>query len=298
VISVTFEQSPYQKENKYKNHMKKIILFILALSAFINVFGITSYPFDVKVTGEGKDNIIFIPGLSCSGEVWEQTVEHYKDKYRCYVLTFHGFAGSKPDSAISFINWENSIARYIIEMKIAHPTIIGHSIGGGMAMLLAADYPEIVSGIIVVDALPCLGALSSATFTADKNPDCSLYIKQFVSMKDEQFYQMQKMSMPSMMADTTHLTQAINWSVRSDRKTMAEIYCQFLNTDMREKISLIKCPALVLLEAPFASMKPVIEDQFKNMKTASLNYSDNALHFIMYDDTKWYLAQTDQFLNK
>jgi hypothetical protein len=84
--------------------------------------------------------------------------------------------------------------------------------------------------------------------------------------------------------------------VNSDRKTIAEIYCQFLNTDLREKISSVKCPALVLLESPFASMKTTIEEQFKNMKTKELKYSEKALHFIMYDDTNWYLSQTDAFL--
>jgi pimeloyl-ACP methyl ester carboxylesterase len=276
--------------------MKKIILFVCAFFILNNIFCQSSFPFEVKIMGEGSQNIILIPGLSCSGEVWNQTVDHYKTNHKCYILTFHGFAGLKADSVTSFINWENSIARYIKENKIQQPVIIGHSIGGGMAMLLAADYPELVSKIIVVDALPCLGSLSNPSFASNANPDCSLYIKQFQSMSDDQYYKMQKMTMPSLMSDTIHIQQAIQWSVNSDRKTIAEIYCQFLNTDLREKISSVKCPALVLLESPFGSIKPTIEEQFKNLKTGELKYSDKALHFIMYDDTKWYLSQTDTFL--
>jgi pimeloyl-ACP methyl ester carboxylesterase len=228
--------------------------------------------------------------------VWNETLEHYKKDYKCYTLTFHGFAGIKADSLTSYKNWEISIAKYIIENKIQNPVIIGHSIGGGMAMLLAADYPELISKIIVVDALPCLGALSNSSYAAEKSPDCSMYVKQFQSMKDDQYYQMQKRTMPSLMSDTAHLAKAIQWSMDSDRKTIAEIYCQFLNTDLREKISSVKCPALILLEAPFASMKPVIEEQFKNLKTGELTYSSKALHFIMYDDTNWYLSQIDAFV--
>jgi len=278
--------------------MKKFILLviILALCAFINVFGQSAFPFDVKISGEGRSNMILIPGLSCPAEVWNETVDHLKKDYKCYALTFHGFAGTKADSITSFKNWEAAIARYITENKIDKPVIVGHSIGGGMAMLLASDYPQLIGKIVVVDALPCLGALSNAAFAAQKDPDCSMYVKQFQGMDDKQYYQMQKRSMPSLMADTTHLQQAIDWSVKSDRKAIAEIYCQFLNTDQRESTSTIKCPSLVLLEAPFANMKPVIEEQFKNMKGAQLSYSDKALHFIMYDDTNWYLAQLDSFL--
>jgi pimeloyl-ACP methyl ester carboxylesterase len=277
--------------------MKKYILTVLASGLFSLTFSQSSFPFEVKITGSGNTNMIFIPGLSCPGDVWNETVDHYKKNNKCYVLTFHGFAGVKADSQTNYKYWETSIARYITENKINNPLIIGHSIGGGMAMLLAADYPELISKIIVVDALPCLGALSNPSFKADTDPDCSRYINQFQSMNETQYYQMQKSSMPTLMADTTHLAEAINWSVRSDRKAIAEIFCQFLNTDLREKISGIKCPALVLLESPFNSIKPAIEEQFKNMKTAQLSYSAKALHFIMYDDTKWYLSQMDEFLN-
>lgn len=77
-----------------------------------------------------------------------------------------GFAGTKPEAATDFRNWVKSIADYIKEKKIKKPVIIGHSIGGGMAMILASEYPELVSKIIVVDALPCLGALSDSAFKA------------------------------------------------------------------------------------------------------------------------------------
>jgi pimeloyl-ACP methyl ester carboxylesterase len=276
--------------------MKKFILLILICCLFYNVFGQSAYPFEVKISGKGTQNIVLIPGLSCPGDVWTQTLDRYNKDHTCYTLTFHGFAGVAADSTTSYANWEKEIARYIKENKISKPVIIGHSIGGGMAMLLAADYPELIGKIVVVDALPCLAALSNPSFVADKNPDCSSFIKQLQSMSTEQYYQMQQMTIPSLMNDTLHQAQAIGWSVRSDRKAIAEIYCQFFNTDMREKLSTVKCPALVLLESPFVNAKPAIEEQFKGMKQANLQYSGKALHFIMYDDTDWYLSQVDIFL--
>jgi pimeloyl-ACP methyl ester carboxylesterase len=274
----------------------QIIAFIFALLLALNVFSQSNYPFDVKIIGEGSKSLILMPGLSCSGEVWNETADHYKKNYKCYVLTMHGFAGTKADSTSDYKNWEAGIVRYITDNKIDKPVFIGHSIGGGMAMMLASDHPGLLSKIIVVDALPCLGALSNPTYVADKNPDCSLFVKQFQASTNEQFYQMQKQSMPFLMADSAHLEKAIDWSVKSDRKTIAEIYCQFLNTDQRNTLSTVKCPSLVLLEAPFAKMKPEIEEQFKNLKTAKLMYADKGLHFIMYDNTDWYFQQIDAFL--
>lgn len=277
--------------------MKKSIVFILA-TFFLNFYikAQNTFPFEVRISGNGNKNIVFIPGLSCSGDVWNETVARYDKDYTCYVLTFHGFAGVKPDDTASFKNWENNVARYIKEKKIEKPVIIGHSIGGGMALLLAADYPELVSKIIVVDALPCMAAIQNPNFISNPHPDCTPFVKRFQSMTEGQFYQMQKQTMPSMIADTVHLKEVIQWSVQSDRKTMAEIYCQYLNLDMRKTIAGIRCPSLILLESPFQKMKDAITEQYKNVKDTQLVYATKGLHFIMYDDTDWYFEQLDKFL--
>lgn len=62
--------------------MKKytwLIIVMLFTALCANVFGqtTTTRPFEVKKSGQGKQAIIFIPGLGCSGEVWGQTVEKW-----------------------------------------------------------------------------------------------------------------------------------------------------------------------------------------------------------------------------
>ncbi|MBK8550434.1 MAG: alpha/beta hydrolase [Ignavibacteria bacterium] len=277
--------------------MKKFILIIFAILAFyLNVFSETNYPFEVKIYGQGSQNIIFIPGWGCSGDVWNETVKQLEGNNKCYVLTMKGFAGLKPETSPALMNWVQSIADYIKENEITKPVIIGHSIGGGMAMMLAAKYPSLISKIIVVDALPALGALNDTTFKAQENPDCSEYVKQFTSMNDEQFHLMQINSIPGLMNDTAHREQVVQWTVQSDRNTLAMIFCQYLNTDMREMISEITCPSLILLEGYFVNIKPLISEQYKNLKTAELKFATKGLHFVMYDDTQWYLDQIDNFL--
>jgi pimeloyl-ACP methyl ester carboxylesterase len=281
---------------KRKNGFPHLVCSFIVFMMYAHATALTTYPFDVKVIGEGTKSIVLMPGLSSSGNVWNETVNHYKKQYTCHVLTMHGFAGSTADSTSSFKNWETGIANYVLAFKLDHPIFIGHSIGGGMALLLAADYPTLFSKIIVVDALPCLGALSNPNFNVLPTPDCSMYVNQFNAMNDAQFYAMQQRTIPSLMNDTVHLEQVIQWSVKSNRTTIAEIYCQFLNTDLRTSLASIKCPALVLLETPFATMKSAIEEQYKLLKTAQFSYSNNALHFIMYDDQDWYFQQIDAFL--
>jgi pimeloyl-ACP methyl ester carboxylesterase len=279
--------------------MKKYILIIaLLFSALcLNVFAQTKqYPFEVTKTGKGKQAIIFIPGFASSGDVWKETKANFEKDFTCYTLTMAGFAGVKPQPNASFKNWENEIANYIKANKIEKPIIVGHSMGGGLALAIAADYPDLISKIVVVDALPCLAALMDASFQSKENNDCSSMVNQIIGMSDNQFYDMQKKTMPRLLEDASKLDMVVDWSVKSDRKTFAEMYCDFSNTDLRDKIAAIKCPALILLEAYFVNLKPAIEGQYKNLKTANFQYANKGLHFIMYDDATWYFNQMNNFI--
>lgn len=86
------------------------------------------------------------------------------------------------------------------------------------------------------------------------------------ALTQEQFYQMQTSSISRLVAETSKQEVVISWSVKSDRTTFAEMYCDFTNTDLREKIKGIECPALILLEDSFKTIKPAIEGQYKNLK--------------------------------
>jgi pimeloyl-ACP methyl ester carboxylesterase len=280
--------------------MKKYIYLIIALlfsALCLNVFAQTkSYPFEVSKTGKGKQAIIFIPGFASSGDVWNETKTVFEKDFTCYTLTMAGFAGVKPQPNPSFENWKNEIANYIKTNKIEKPILIGHSMGGGLALTIAADYPELIGKIVVVDALPCLAALSDSSFKSKENNDCSAMVTQMTAMTDPQFYDMQKKMMPRLLEDASKLEMVVDWSVKSDRKTFAQMYCDFFNVDLREKISSVKCPALILLESYFVNLKPAIENQYKSLKTANFQYANKGLHFIMYDDKDWYLGQLSNFL--
>jgi pimeloyl-ACP methyl ester carboxylesterase len=278
-------------------NMKKSVLFITLFAAFCSsIFSHENYPFTVKMSGNGNKSIVFIPGFACSGDVWNETILPLEARFKCHVLTLSGFAGNPAEAEPGIKHWVDQIASYIRENKLDKPVIIGHSLGGLMAEWLAADYPELVSQIIVVDALPCLAALSNPDFKTNEKPDCSAFEKSFTAIAEESFYKMQKTNMAMLVADTSKIETVARWSVQSDRRTMARIYCQFLNSDLRDKLKTISCPALILLETNFKGLNTQITGQYKNLQDAKLVYAGKGLHFIMYDDKEWYFQQMKTFL--
>lgn len=273
---------------------------VVALLLFIQIVASAqnTKSFSVVKTGIGKQNVILIPGYSCAGSVWDETVKAISKNSTCYVITFSGFAGEKPQANPTLATWVADLAIYIKDEKINNPIVIGHSLGGGIAAWLAADYPTVISKIVIVDALPSLSAYYNPSFVSQPTPDCSQFVNQFAAMSNEQFYSMQKMGLPMLLSTAEKASTVIDWGVKSDRTTLAQTYCQFLNTDLRNKLSSITCKALVLLEAPFKQNDSIIQEQYKLLGNKTIKYANKGLHFIMYDDQEWFLNELKQFLKK
>jgi pimeloyl-ACP methyl ester carboxylesterase len=274
--------------------IKIIIPFIFLLSQFL--VQAQDFPFEIKKIGDGQRNLIFIPGFASSSDVFLETVEKLKGEHTCYLLTMPGFAGVAPQENPTFKLWKEQIAQFIQQKNIESPVIIGHSMGGGLAMAIAADYPDLIKKIVVVDALPSLAALSNPSFQSVKDKDCTSEIKQIVKMSDSAFIKMQKQASSQLTTQPEKAKIILQWSLKSDRNTFGKIYCDFFNTDLREKISSIKCPVLVQLESYFVNFDEAIQLQYNNLKNKKIVYANKGLHFIMYDDPRWYFETLNEFL--
>ena len=207
-----------------------------------------------------------------------------------------GFAGVTPVKNPSLENWAEAIISYIKKEKIKQPIIVGHSLGGMLVMKIAAKEPKLLQKIVVVDALPALAALSNSDFKVDSNKDCSPIIKEFVDMSKEKFEQTQRSSMVYYTENKEKIPQIVQWSVDSDRETIAKMVCELSNTDLREEIQQIQVPTLVLLESVFSFSKNKIEQQYAKLPKKELKYANKGLHFVMYDDYDWYIQQLKEFI--
>ena len=285
---------------------------ILGFSAFIaeNVFGQktskeTKHPsFKVEVTGRGEP-MILIPGLSSSGEVWESTVARYKANYECHVLTLAGFAGQPAIEAPSLEKVRNDLAAYIREKKLKKPMIVGHSLGGFMALWLASVEPDLAGRLVIIDSLPFLGAINNPNATPETTkPQAEAMRKAMTATQtEEQRRKTQEMYLQSMISDPAKVALALEWGVNSDPKTIAQAMYEMYTIDLRPSLARIKSPTLVIgtwiayqQYATRAAIEKTFRDQYANLPGYRFVMSEAGKHFVMYDDPKLLFSEMDAFL--
>lgn len=109
----------------------------------------------VAVRGSGPD-VILIPGLSASRGIWNGTVVAVPG-YRYHLVQVAGFAGTAAAGNAAgrvVAPVADEIARYIAANRLDRPAIVGHSMGGSIALMIGARHPGAVGRVMVVDMLP------------------------------------------------------------------------------------------------------------------------------------------------
>ncbi|MEP6732971.1 MAG: alpha/beta hydrolase [bacterium] len=107
----------------------------------------------VERTGQrGRTAIIFIPGLFCGPWVWQREIAALSDRYDVYALTLPGFDGRPRDAGADLMNRAvASLSDLISTRKLDHPIVVGHSLGGTLAVMFGEKHANQVSAIITAE---------------------------------------------------------------------------------------------------------------------------------------------------
>lgn len=289
--------------NKATALVKKVVLYVLVLVAHTTIFA-QQKAFQVQVTGKG-DPIILIPGYSCSGEVWNETVDHLKSKYELHVITIAGFGGVAPIANEEILKTvRDEIIQYTKDEKLNKPMLIGHSLGAFMTLWLHSTAPDTFGKSICVDGLPFLSAIGQPQTTETivrANPQFNkqAVINNFKSLPNEGYVDNMTQSLLSQVTDANRAKQIAQWSFKSDRTTLGSTIVEMATTDLRDDIASIKAPILIM--ASIFGTKEASEKEYNTQYAALKNKTlkvANAKHFIMYDQPEWFYNEIDLFLTQ
>lgn len=268
----------------------------------------TEAPLDIAVEIVGKGRaVLTIPGLNSHASVWRDTCEALKG-VQCHMVQLPGFAGAKPAEAKhdAFLDeMARQVLAYARQNGLEQPPVIGHSIGGVLAMKLALAEPEAIGPLVIVDSLPFFPAAMNPLATAESmKPMMEPMRQQMLASDDESYRKQTAASMQSMSRDAARVEALVRWGVESDRATTAQAMYEMMTTDLRTDLKAIRSPTLVLgAWAAYAAVgqtreaaRTIFESQYAALPGARIELSEGGYHFLMWDDPQWLRAQVGGFL--
>ncbi|WP_328999266.1 alpha/beta fold hydrolase [Kribbella sp. NBC_00709] len=106
----------------------------------------------------GPPVLLLIHGLGASSATWERVVARYRDRLRIVALDLRGHGRSTWTSSYELPDMVSDVSRSLQALGIPRATVLGHSMGGLVALLFAARCPEQVERLILEEAPPPLPA--------------------------------------------------------------------------------------------------------------------------------------------
>jgi len=98
-------------------------------------------------------NVILLHGLGGSSQVWQFNIGPLAEKYHVFVPDQIGFGKSdKPLVNYRIRTYVDFLDQFCKQLKIERPTLIGNSMGGWVAAIYAATYPDRVDKLVLADA--------------------------------------------------------------------------------------------------------------------------------------------------
>lgn len=277
--------------------MKKGI-FVITLLCIAHV-AFSQSAIHVEKTGKGNP-IIFLPGFTSPGSVWNETIKQLHESFESHAISYAGFNGLQPVDTPWYDALKKDLTNYIRNENLTKITLIGHSMGGYLAIDLAAEFPDRVTGLILVESIPCMRELMMPGVPASSLQYSSPYNNSLLKMSKDDFRKMANGMAQMMTNDSTKMNLLADWSIVADRNTYVYGYTDLLKLDLRKTLLNISVPTLIL-GASFpdkAVIKTNYDKQYANLKNKEIIIIDDSKHFIMFDQPEQLYSQINKFLEK
>jgi len=105
--------------------------------------------------GTGEPELLFVHGWCCDREAFKPQFEHFAQTHAVTTLDLRGCGESdKPEGGYTIPELADDLARFCAAAGIEKPVIVGHSLGGMIAVEVAARHPAAASALALIDPGP------------------------------------------------------------------------------------------------------------------------------------------------
>jgi len=101
--------------------------------------------------GQGGTPLVCLHGFLGSGDNLWQLADHLKNTHRCMLMDLRGHGRSPHGRPYTLEGMSDDVAETLVASGITSTAVLGHSLGGKVAMSLALRHPTLVERLVIAD---------------------------------------------------------------------------------------------------------------------------------------------------
>jgi len=239
----------------------------------------------VEVRGEGPVTMVLLSGATLDWRLWDSFMDRNKERYTMYALTLPGLAGSEampmprlwrpkntaerqtPPRGTPWIdNAVDAVVDLMHERGLEGAVVMGHDLGGVIALRLATEHEELVSTVISIEGSP---AVPLHQGSIDKKHRAmyaySTRCTNLHSMTDERWAEtMGNWSRNNTLTEEdAEFIESIGAS--SDKETVIRYMVEQTATDITKQMDDLKQPTLAIYSSLSEARMRVINDKKRKL---------------------------------
>ncbi len=185
------------------------------------------------VQGRGEMEMVLIHGLGGSAAIWDDILPYLQNTFQVYTFELSGHGKTQPIVNPSITAEVGRLREFLKANDIVYPTLVGHGMGGMIALQYSLDHPADVHRLIVMDSAPRQMADQEVkTHVADElmnNYDRFVATRYLNMSKDEAVSQ-----------------KVVDIALRTDSASFISLLMSSFDFDLTKRLRTLSVPMLVI----------------------------------------------------
>ena len=103
--------------------------------------------------GAGDPALLLLHGIACDHTHLRRQLEHFSRRHRVVAMDLRGHGASDaPDEVYGVELVAGDVAWLARQLALERPVVVGHSLGGVVALAVAALFPDVAGAIVALDS--------------------------------------------------------------------------------------------------------------------------------------------------
>jgi pimeloyl-ACP methyl ester carboxylesterase len=259
----------------------------------------------ISIVSEGTGiPVVLIPGLSTPRAVWDGVSSNLARSHRVILVQVNGFGADEPGDNLRpgiLAGIVSDLHSYLAAQKLGPAKIVGHSLGGLVALQLAKAHPEDTSALMIVDSLPYVGDIFVPGATvAQIEPQAKAMRDQIVASYGKTDAAAAERTATTMALTAPAQAKVAAWIGKADARVSGEAMYEDLTTDLRPDMASIATPITLVFPYSAAMPKnraePFYRAEYAKAPRVTFVPVADSGHFVMLDQPQAFAAALDAFV--